>query len=262
MRAFFNSISIVICVLTFSAFAWAAGPLVIVGGGQRPQAAVSSFTSWAGGQNAKILIVPWGNGDPQSVAILKQEIERFSPQKLVIAPQSPFTPRDKQIALALINEATGIFFTGGDQNRIMSSLDASLFQALRDQHSRGVVIGGTSAGAAIMAPVMLTGETDPNEIDGTKVSKARGLGFLPDHIWVDQHFLQRRRLSRLMGLVMDDPSGFGIGIDEDTAVLIDSRGNARVVGNRQVVLMKNAGSPATLVLQRQKSGGRFQVRVR
>lgn len=152
--------------------------LIIVGGGKRPTAAMAKFVEWAGKERAHILVVPWATSEPQaSFDYLKKDLTAFKPKEIELAPIAPLTEEKKARFLNQLKNATGVFFTGGDQVRIMEVLkDESLLTALKQRYSGGVVFGGTSAGAAIMSSQMITGEGDFTVIDGKKVQTARGLG--------------------------------------------------------------------------------------
>jgi cyanophycinase len=119
--------------------------------------------------------------------------------------------------------------------------DYQLNALLKKKFREGVIFGGTSAGTAIMSNPMLTGETDLTIIKGSQVGLSEGLGLLPLHIIVDQHFVVRQRFNRLAGLILDKAEYTGIGIDENNAFLI--RGNiARMIGATQVIIFQKTGS--------------------
>jgi cyanophycinase len=155
--------------------------------------------------------------------------------------------------------ATGVFFSGGDQARIMDVLaDAELLRAVRERHAQGVVFGGTSAGAAVMSLRMITGEGDFTVIDGAKVDVREGLGLLPGAI-VDQHFVKRQRENRLFGLVLQQRGERGVGIDEDTALLVTGGRHGEVVGKGPVMLVDALG-PDTLRVTLLRAGQSVDLR--
>jgi cyanophycinase len=132
-----------------------------------------------------------------------------------------------------LDSATGIWFPGGDQVRIMAALEGTpTAAAIRARYAAGAVVGGTSAGAAVMSTPMITGdERAPGGVrrDTTQsfitiaredVVVSNGLGLVENTI-VDQHFLRRRRHNRLISLVLEHPSMVGIGIDESTALVVE-----------------------------------------
>ena len=230
--------------------------LVVVGGGKRPEAAMSKFVEWAGKERANILIIPWATSEPESsFEYLKKDLDGLRPRSVVLAPVAPITPEKKEAFLAQLKDATGVFFTGGDQVKTMEVLkDESLLLALRERYSSGVVFGGTSAGAAIMSTQMITGEGDFTVIDGKMVQTRPGLGLLPDDMIVDQHFIRRQRENRLFGLILGNRKKFGVGIDEDTAILVTDNRYAEVVGARQVMTVVPSKTRNGLLIQLHQPG--------
>jgi len=225
--------------------------LVIIGGGERPPLALARFVEWAGGRAARVLVLPWASGEPkESCEAILEELKPHGPGQATCGPfasldaqgkASPLKAEGKAETLARLSTATGVFFTGGDQARIMDVLaDAELLSAVKGRFAAGVVFGGTSAGAAVMSARMITGEGDFTVIDGEKVEERPGLG-LVEGVIVDQHFVKRQRENRLFGLVLAHPGERGVGIDEDTALLVTGGRRAEVVGRGPVVLVAAKG---------------------
>ncbi|HEY9735980.1 MAG TPA: cyanophycinase, partial [Trichocoleus sp.] len=139
-------------------------------------------------------------------------------------------------ALEDIRQATGVFFTGGNQARITdllkgTELDATLHQRLAE----GIVIAGTSAGAAMMPDMMIVeGEAETNPRPDV-VRMEEGMGFLPGVV-IDQHFAQRGRIGRLLSAVAQQPVVIGFGIDENTAIAINGS-ELRVIGEGAVTIV-------------------------
>jgi cyanophycinase len=127
--------------------------------------------------------------------------------------------------LRILDDATAVFFTGGDQMKITSQIgDTPIFRRLQEIYDDGGLIAGTSAGAAVMSETMMvTGGDGESHIVGDSVRMAPGLGFIGGVI-VDQHFMERGRVGRLIGAVAQNPKNLGVGIDEDTAIVVE-RGN-------------------------------------
>lgn len=143
--------------------------------------------------------------------------------------------------LALLDDAAGVFFTGGDQLRITSQIgDTPLEQRVRDIHARGGLIAGTSAGASVMSETMMVAGTSGETHRIGDLHMAPGLGLIDDVI-IDQHFAERGRFGRLLGAVAHNPRMLGIGIDEDTALIVEG-GQATVTGSGAVYLIDGAGS--------------------
>ncbi len=231
--------------------------LVIVGGGERPPAALARFVEWAGGASASLLVVPWASAEPkESCEALIAELKLHGPRETVCAPAEPLDDKGKAGPLDAASRArfqeelasaTGVFFSGGDQARIMDVLaDAELLAAVRKRHEAGAVFAGTSAGAAVMSLRMITGDGDFSVIDGDKVVVREGLGLVPGVI-VDQHFVKRQRENRLFGLVLKHPEERGVGIEEDTAILVTGGRHVEVVGKGPVLLVDAKGRDKLLI---------------
>jgi cyanophycinase len=226
-------------LIVFSSAALAQEHLIMVGGGPRPPAAMSKFVDFAGKQQARILIIPWATEEAEaSFESLKKDFEPFHPSNFELAPSGPLTDVTRTEFLKQLRNATGVFFTGGDQVKIMQVLkDETLLRALKERYAAGVVFGGTSAGTAIMSHRMITGEGDFTVIDGTKVQTTTGLGLLPENVIVDQHFIKRQRQNRLFGLILGDRKAIGIGIDEGTALIVSDNRIGEVVGASKVMIV-------------------------
>jgi cyanophycinase len=131
-----------------------------------------------------------------------------------------------------VERATGVFLTGGDQQRLLDVLaDEGVADALRARFRNGTVFAGSSAGTAVLSPLAITGEGDFTVVDARHVGVRAGLGLLPGTI-LDQHFLKRQRENRLFALVMAHPRMLGLGIDEGAAVLVRAGRHAEVVGGQ------------------------------
>lgn len=141
---------------------------------------------------------------------------------------------DKLKALEGVN---AVFFSGGDQLRITSQIGGTpIYDRVLEIYENGGVIAGTSAGASAMSATMLVKGSSFRLDD---VHMAPGLGLLPGVI-IDQHFAERGRISRLLGAVSQNPRELGIGIDEDTAIVV-SGDTFRVIGNGAVYLVDASG---------------------
>jgi cyanophycinase len=141
-------------------------------------------------------------------------------------------------AMRILEDATAIFFTGGDQLRITSLIgDTPLYSRLLEIYVEGGLIAGTSAGASVMSNTMLVGGSaahSPRVKDTAQL--APGLGFVTDLV-VDQHFAERGRITRLLGIVALNPRIIGVGIDEDTAAEITSDHRLQVLGSGAVTVL-------------------------
>ncbi len=224
------------------------GHLFIVGGGSQPPPLVDRFVALAGGANrARIAVIPLASGSPRESGDDKAAQLRELGAEVVVWIPSRAEAADPRWA-ARVDSVTGIWFTGGDQARITEVLAGTpLAAALRSRYRAGAVVGGTSAGAAIMSDSMITGnQTPPGDTTGyygdeypaiarRRVEIVPGLGFLPQAI-VDQHFIRRERHNRLMSAVLERPRLLGVGIDESTALVVEPDGRWRVLGESSVVI--------------------------
>lgn len=142
--------------------------------------------------------------------------------------------------VALVNEASLIFFTGGDQLRITSILGGTpLYKALKDHFESGCIYVGTSAGASVVSETMVVYGEDEKSPCKCYVNMCKGLGLLKDII-IDQHFAQRGRIGRLLAMVAQNPENIGIGIDEDTAIVVSEK-SLKVIGSGAVYIVDGRG---------------------
>jgi cyanophycinase len=150
--------------------------------------------------------------------------------------------------LRVFDGASAVFFTGGDQLRISSQIgDTPIEACVREIFDRGGLIAGTSAGASIMSETMLVRGTNQESYRIGDLHMAPGLGLVRDMI-IDQHFAERGRIGRLLGAVAHNPRVLGIGIDEDTAAIIENA-SLKVVGRAAVYVVDGAESSHTNVAE-------------
>lgn len=217
------------------------GPLVIVGGGKMTDDIRKAFFDLAGREKAKIVVIPTASAsadDPKQADSFLKQWKELKPLTVELFHTRDAKQANDPAFVQPLTEATGVWFSGGDQSRITAAYRGTLVEKeLKKLHARGGVIGGTSAGAAIMSDLMITGGTDT-------ATTADGLGFLPGFV-VDQHFVVRKRQPRLEGVIAANPGRVGVGIDEATALVVRGR-QARVIGESTVTLCfaKGAGKPA------------------
>jgi len=154
---------------------------------------------------------------------------------LEIADREQATRENK---IRILDDAAGVFFTGGDQVKITSQIgDTPIFSRIREIYDDGGVIAGTSAGAAVMSETMLVvGGDEQSHVIGGSVRMAPGLGLIGDVI-IDQHFMERGRFGRLIGAVAQNPKNLGIGIDEQTAIVVERENGFYVLGSGAVYVI-------------------------
>jgi cyanophycinase len=139
--------------------------------------------------------------------------------------------------LRALDGATGVFFTGGDQLKITSQIGSTpVFARIREIYEAGGVVAGTSAGASAMPDTMLVRGSGDESYRIGDVDMAPGLGLLPNVI-IDQHFAERGRMGRLLGAVAQNPRVLGIGIDEDTAIVVEDEASFFVLGSGAVYVV-------------------------
>lgn len=224
----------ILCALLALPLCAQTGTLVIAGGGKLPDRVIQRFVEASGGRNARIAILPTASGEPRdSASAMVDRIKAMGGDPVVLDPRT----RSQADALGQEGmECTGFWFTGGDQKRIQGLIvGTSLHRAISAAYLKGAAVGGTSAGAAVMTRIMLEGQADVSETGPGTYRTLDGLGLLPGCI-VDQHFLRRARHNRLLSLLMEHPDHLGIGIDEETAVVVQ-RSTFRVLGNRRVLVL-------------------------
>jgi cyanophycinase len=130
-----------------------------------------------------------------------------------------------------------IFFTGGDQLRITSQIgDSPTYQCLQERYEDGCTIVGTSAGAAAMPETMLISGDGDDSFEIDTLGMAPGLGLLPGVV-IDSHFAERGRMGRLIGAVAQNPRNLGLGIDEDTAIIVHNEQRFEVIGSGAVYVV-------------------------
>ncbi len=138
----------------------------------------------------------------------------------------------------IMESASVVFFTGGGQLRITTQFGGTqLCEQIQEFYRRGGTIAGTSAGASVMSDTMLvSGDADSSHRVGSNLLMAPGLGYIKDVI-IDQHFAERGRIGRLLGAVAQNPRLLGVGIDENTAIVVEKENRVRVLGDGAVYIV-------------------------
>jgi cyanophycinase len=200
-----------------------------------------------------IYVLPMASSDPDSAIIWAREdfltagVSKVTGYNFMRGETPPKPQLDS------LRNARLIYISGGDQSRFMSVvLNTPLMDAIHEAYKNGSVIAGTSAGAAVMSKKMITGnqkkhpEADAGfvTIEAENIEITEGLGLLKDVI-IDQHFIKRQRLNRLIAVSIENPEELCIGIDESTAIVV-KRKNIRVTGAGQVISIRNRSAAKTV----------------
>ena len=208
------------------------GHLFIVGGGTQSDSLVARFVELAGGRgHARIAVVPMASGEAQASGDEKAaQLRDFGADAFVLLVTR--AQAESAATAHRLDDVTGVWFTGGDQMRLAPILQGTAtLRAMQARYRAGAVVGGTSAGAAVLSDSMLTGNQHPPgdtlgyygdeypTIARGVIEIVPGLGFVSGVI-VDQHFVRRERSNRLLAVVLERPTLLGAGIDESTALEI------------------------------------------
>jgi len=223
------------------------GKLFIIGGGLRPSAMIDRIiTESSIDKGGYGIILPMSSGVPDTSAyyarkqFITKDIENVYPLHFV---KNEKLSADK---IDSLRNAKMIYISGGDQNRFMDVVaNTEIEKAIREAYRNGSLIVGTSAGAAVMSKMMITGTELKNaeysstfrNLQADNIEIKLGLGMI-NNVIIDQHFVKRSRYNRLLSAVIEHPEKTGIGIDESTAILIQGN-RAEIVGEFQVIVFKN-----------------------
>lgn len=229
------------------------GHLLIIGGAEdkrNDRVILRRFVQLCGGAEAHILIVPIASDFPEVAGKVYEEIfTRMGAGQVRVLVGNNRGDMLAQKGNALLDGVTGVFLSGGDQMRLTTILGGTEFAVQLERRVRtGLVLGGSSAGAAAMSSSMIVRGEPSAQPQQDTIRLSPGLGVLR-HLIVDQHFTQRARLSRLITAVCYNPHNLGVGIDEDTAVLIDKAGNLEVLGTGTVTIVDGSEVPYTNIAE-------------
>mgnify|MGYP000506840921 CR=1 FL=1 len=217
------------------------GNLIIIGGAEDKEndcTILKKVVEVAGGADAHLVVFTTATQMPQEVGEqYKQVFLKLGVKTISLLNVDCREDANDPKNVKIIEEATAIFFTGGDQLRITSILGGTLTnQALHDAYQKGTLIVGTSAGASVMSSTMIVEGNNNNPARKCTLKMAPGLGLLEEAI-IDQHFDQRGRIGRLLCGVAENPYMLGIGIDEDTAIRVYPEDYFEVIGSNSVTVL-------------------------
>jgi cyanophycinase len=216
------------------------GFIVPIGGAEDkegPSDILRKFVAVSGGEGARIVIIPTASKLEETGRRYEKLFRKLGADE---AKSLPLLSRDdagKREWLDYIERANGIFVTGGNQLRLTTILGGTpVAKAIRRANSRGVAVGGTSAGAAILSEHMIAYGEEGHTPHAGAVALVPGFG-LTNRILIDQHFRQRDRLGRLLTALAYNPFAVGVGLDEDTAAFIDPQRLLTVVGTGALTII-------------------------
>lgn len=233
--------------LIFSQQINSKGKLFIIGGGSRPASMVDRIIKESGlDKGGYGIVLPMSSAEPDSAVYYTKG--QFTKLGLDNIYGLQFKKNEKltKTKLDSIRNAKLIYISGGDQNRFMEVVEGTeIEKAIHEAYHNGSLVGGTSAGAAVMSKIMITGNelkhpeytSTFRQIEAENIETKTGLGLITNVI-IDQHFVRRSRYNRLLTAIIEFPDMVGIGIDESTAILVKGK-TIEVVGVSQVVVLKN-----------------------
>jgi cyanophycinase len=212
------------------------GRLLVIGGAEDPDEAhmtiLPRLVEMAGGSSARVVVCSSPSATPeQKVRVYGRLFEKLGVKEVYDAPITERAEAEGPDILQKLEAATAVFFTGGDQLRLTSLVAGTAFgERIRHRllHD-GLVVAGTSAGAAAMGSVMIIGGPSEGTVRRSDVDLAPGFGYWRDTV-VDTHFNQRGRVSRLLTLSALNPQVLGVGIDENTALELTPETRFTVLG--------------------------------
>ncbi len=233
----------------------------------------------SGGLNAKIVVIPAASSIPEEVADnYKDAFRKLGCTNIHILQIFERSDSEKPEAIELIQSANAVLFSGGDQSEITRKmLGTTLHRILLDKYrNEPFVIAGTSAGAMCMTHQMIAGGTNKDSFRKGVVDMAKGMGFISSLI-IDSHFIRRGRFGRLTEAVAKYPDLIGVGLAEDTGLIIRNKNEFQVIGSGMVIVFDTreathnyqhileVGTPMTVVDMRThilSNGDRFEIETR
>lgn len=236
------------------------GSLVIIGGALRSDNAAvwKSIVKEAGGEGSKIAVIPAASGNPQRAAeFAAAALKQHGADAFIIPLSTKYGDKDPLMGpraiqkdshwLGQLRQAKGVYFTGGDQAEITAALRqengqaSPMLETIWSIYRQGGVIAGTSAGAAIMSTTMFNnakGVLDTLKLgvkDGDEI--AEGLGFVGPQVFIDQHLIIRGRFARMLPVMLHKAYPLGLGIDENTALLVRQQNEVEIIGYKGAILV-------------------------
>lgn len=223
------------------------GKLFIIGGGKRGTELMKELVLASGiGYNDYVVVLPMASEVPDSAIIWAKEDFAAAGVNNVVGMNIKQKEPVRTSQTDSLENARLIYISGGDQNRFMEIVGkGKLYNAIHSAYSKGATIAGTSAGAAVMSKKMITGNSIKYPeytgkfptIEAENIEIGKGLGLLKNAI-IDQHFVERQRMNRLISAALENPDEICIGIAESTAIVVE-KNSFRVTGASQVIVLRN-----------------------
>ena len=239
---------LLLSVLVFSillSYGQKKGNLFIIGGGDRSAELMVELIKTADLKVGDyIVVLPMASAEPEeSSESMRKEFLGLCKNPVASFKFNRDQANNQLSWIDSVRNAKLIYITGGDQSRFMDVVKGTkLFDAMHECFNNGATIAGTSAGAAVMSAIMITGEEKDKkdngefrEIKNDNTVTSQGMGFITEAI-IDQHFIKRSRFNQLISILADHPDKMVIGIDEGTAIIVKGK-KIRVVGESQVVVI-------------------------
>lgn len=260
-----SKIKLIVLLFLFfleSFFAQPKGYLIIIGGGNRTDEIMTKILELSKA-DSRVLIIPNASSEPLITGErLKKEFQALGFKDVLVF----YGDREKANDEGFIKQFKNcnvVFFSGGDQNLLTRDLlNTSLLELIKSIYKSGGVVSGTSAGAAVMSKIMITGDEYINKdssnpfncIEAENIITSEGFGFIENSI-IDQHFIKRKRLNRLISVVLENQDKLGIGIDESTAIVVYPDQTFEVIGESQVIVFDPTKSTQVTKNQSNKLSG-------
>jgi cyanophycinase len=216
------------------------GWIIPIGGAENKEndrRILERFVSVSGGENADIVVIPTASRMHETGARYEEIFGDIGARRVTVMDFDTRRDCHERGRLERLEEASGIFFTGGNQLRLTTLLGGTpVAKLIRARNAHGVAVGGTSAGASILSEHMIASGDEGSSLIAGSVQLAPGLG-LTNRFIIDQHFRERDRLGRLLTALAYNPFAVGIGLDEDTAAFISPEEIVEVEGSGGVTIL-------------------------
>ncbi|MCY3412785.1 MAG: cyanophycinase [Candidatus Heimdallarchaeota archaeon] len=218
------------------------GKFLAIGGGMElspTNPLIKKFIKLSGGESSRIIILPTASDFGSEIGPLYKEAFSGLCKEVDYFLIETREDAENEACLSYLKDATGVFFTGGNQLKITYLLGGTEFMnILRGKIEEGVIVAGTSAGASAMSSTMIAWGRADEMLKGS-LQLSPGLSFIRNMV-IDSHFIKRGRISRLLHMVAQHPGTLGIGLSEDTGILLDYEAEGstfEVIGRRQIIVV-------------------------